>query len=316
MLPVPAQQIPVPKSVSPQAQAFIRAGQERIAAAKAGKTLPSVDTSAMGNPDMLRQAAARFVGLSETIPLGSDACLYRVKPDGLKGRRAEVAFVDIHGGGFISGGGEVNLLRAKIRATQWNVAIYSVDYRLLPNHPYPAPLDDCMAAWRTILTAYEPDGLVLGGSSAGGNLAAATLLRGRDEGLPMPAGLVLHTPVMDILGGGDSRWTNKYLDLVLYGSPSLGAYGEGQDQMHPYISPVHADFAKGWLPTLLTTGTRDLLLSDTVRTHRALRRSNIWADLIVTEAGSHGGFMGGAPEDMEILTETLKFSKARWGLEG
>ncbi|HEX7858353.1 MAG TPA: alpha/beta hydrolase [Sphingobium sp.] len=316
LLPVPAQQIPVPKTVSPEAQAFIRAAQERVAATQGGKSTPPEQAAGMGSPDMLRQAASRFKGKSETIPLGPDAVLYRVVPAARTGRRTQVAFVDIHGGGFISGGGEINLLRAQIRAAQWGVEIYSIDYRLLPQHTYPAPLDDCMAAWRKILANHKPADLVLCGSSAGGNLAAATLLRGRDEGLPMPAGLVLHTPVMDMLGEGDSRKTNKYLDLVLRDMGDARAYGEGQDQSHPYISPVHGDFAKGWPPTLLTTGTRDLLLSDTVRTHRALRRANVQADLLVTEAGSHGGFMGRAPEDMEILAETLKFSMARWGLEG
>jgi epsilon-lactone hydrolase len=82
----------------------------------------------------------------------------------------------------------------------------------------------------------------------------------------------------------------------------------GQDLRHPYLSPLNGDFTKGFPPAILTTGTRDMLLSDTVLLHRALRRAGVAAELRVTEAAGHGGLMGMAPEDQEILGEVRRFA--------
>ena len=312
-LQVPAQSIPVPRSISPAAQAFLAAAGKRIAATRAARAAgappaPVGDGAAMAAIlDRLRPGAARFKGQAETIDLGNGARLYHFRPDGLAGRAAQVAYFEIHGGGFTSGGGEMCRLLAQARAADYGIQVYAVDYRLVPAHAYPAPLDDCMAAYRAILKAHKAPDLVVGGSSAGGNLAAAMLLRGRDEELHLPAGLLLLTPGLDLLNEGDSHRTNKYLDVNLYGEGGAIIYGAGQDRRHPYLSPLFGDFAKGWPPTILATGTRDLLLSDTVRMHRALRRAGIRADLLVTEAGAHGGFQGQAPEDMEVLAECRKF---------
>jgi epsilon-lactone hydrolase len=78
------------------------------------------------------------------------------------------------------------------------------------------------------------------------------------------------------------------------------------------LSPLNGDFSKGFPPAILTTGTRDMLLSDTVLLHRALRRSGIPAELHVTEAAGHGGFLGRAPEDQEILAEVRRFADTHW----
>jgi acetyl esterase/lipase len=225
--------------------------------------------------------------------------------------------MDIHGGGFTSGGGEMCELLAKIRASDYGAEVYTVDYRLVPEHPFPAGLDDCVAAYREILKHYDAGNLVLAGASAGGNLAAALVLRARNEGLPLPAALLLQTPGLDMTQSGDSYQTNRLLDVNLYGGggegPSL--YAAGIDATHPYASPLFGDFTKGWPPTLLTTGTRDLLLSDTVRMHRALRRAGVRAELHVAEASPHGGFMGAnAPEDAEVIAECRRFVYSAWGV--
>lgn len=89
-------------------------------------------------------------------------------------------------------------------------------------------------------------------------------------------------------------------------------YAVGHDLRHPCLSPLNGDFSKGFPPAILTTGTRDMLLSDTVLLHRALRRAGIPAELHVTEAGGHGGFMGRAPEDQEILSEVRRFADTHW----
>ena len=165
--------------------------------------------------------------------------------------------------------------------------VWAVDYRMPPDHPFPAALDDCLAAYRALLGERSPERIVIGGASAGGNLAAALILRARDEGLPLPAAVVLMTPGADLTEAGDSHQTNLGLDPLIPGSgrQQFLLYAAGHDLRHPYLSPLNGDFSKGFPPAILTTGTRDMLLSDTVLLHRALRRAGIPAELHVTEAG-------------------------------
>lgn len=315
---VPTQTIPAPLSLSPQAQAFLAAAARRIAAATMDDSQhrPTLAEQAEGAVQFLRPAAARFNGDFETIDLPHGASLYRVTPAGREGRKAEVALFDIHGGGFIAGGGEMCQLLAKIRAADYGVEIFSVDYRLAPDHVFPAALDDCVAAYREVLRRCQLSALAMSGSSAGGNLAAALMLRARDESLPWPAALLLNTPALDMTRAGDTYRTNRYLDVTLYGGAEEGpdAYAGAHDPTDPYLSPLFGSFSADWPPTLLTSGTRDLLLSDTVRLHRALRRAGVAAELHVTEAGPHGGFMGQAPEDAEIMAESRRFLYAAWGI--
>jgi monoterpene epsilon-lactone hydrolase len=320
-LQLPAQTIPVPKSISTQGQAYLAAAAKRLSAHRTSdpvnEAAPDQRVQAAAAIQFLRPLASRFVGSVNTIVLPSGAKLYRVTPQGRTGRLSEVAYVDIHGGGFTSGGGEMCELLAKIRASDYGAEIYAVDYRLVPEHPFPAGLDDCVAAYKEILKHYDAGNLVLAGASAGGNLAAALALRARDGGLPLPAAVLLQTPALDLTQSGDSYRTNRWLDVNLYGGggdgPSL--YATGTDPMHPYVSPLFGDFSRGWPPTILTTGTRDLLLSDTVRMHRALRRAGVHAELHVAEASPHGGFMGAnAPEDAEMISECRRFVHSAWGI--
>jgi monoterpene epsilon-lactone hydrolase len=323
-LQVPAQSIPAPKSISPQGQAYLASAARKLSAqgasATGGDAAREFRASEAAAMQFLRPLAMHFKGAFETIPLPSGARLYCVTPEGRKGRFSEVAYFDIHGGGFTVGGGEMCQLLAKIRASEYGTAVYAVDYRLLPDHPYPAGLDDCVAAYTEILGRRDASTLVVAGASAGGNLAAALMLRARNQGLPLPAALLLQTPALDMTRSGDSMQTNRFLDVNLYGAvggDSLGHYAANTDPSHPYVSPLFGDFTTGWPPTMLTTGTRDLLLSDTVRMHRALRRADIRAELHVTEAGPHGGFMGAnAPEDAQIIAECRSFIYSAWGIEG
>jgi acetyl esterase/lipase len=315
-LNVPPHVLPVPRSISPQAQAFLSGAAKRIAAM--GDAPPSGDQGEAAERalQMLRPRAAGFTGKLETTDLGHGAKLYRVIPEGRQGRRAKVAYFDIHGGGFTAGGGEMCQVLATLRAMDYGVEVWSVDYRLAPAHAYPAALDDCLAAWRKVLKHCKARDIVAAGSSAGGNLVAAMLLRARDEGLSLPAALLMLTPGVDMTGAGDTRVTNRFHDVNLHGGGGDGpsAYAGKADPKHPWLSPVYGDFSMGWVPTLLASGTRDLLLSDTVRMHRALRRAGVRAELHVTEAGCHGGFMGVAPEDHELMGECKRFCHAAWGI--
>ena len=315
-LPIPAQSVPAPRSVSPEGKAFWEAAARRITAQRAG-TPPARGGGAPG-ADYFRSIAKGFDGTTETISLPSGASLYRITPNGRTGRLARAAYVDIHGGGFTSGGGEQCRFLAMARARDYGVEVYAIDYRLLPDHPYPAGLDDCVEAYRIVLQQHRADMIVVGGSSAGGNLAAALVLRAMAAGLPLPKALMLLTPAVDMTHSGDSYETNRYLDVVIgrgdrpEPDPRTG-YGGNVDPTMPFVSPLLGDLSN-FPPTILTTGTRDLLLSDTVRMHRALRRAGVSADLLVTEGGCHVGFGGTAPEDREILVECRKFLHTALGV--
>jgi acetyl esterase/lipase len=215
-------------------------------------------------------------------------------------------YLDIHGGGLVMGGGEACQVMASAGALGRDMITWAVDYRMPPLHPYPAALDDCLAAYRRVLDERAPEDVFVGGGSAGGNLAAALMLRARDEGLAMPAALVLLSPEVDLTESGDSFHTNLGIDHVLGSLMSTNLlYANGHDLSEPYLSPLFGDVA-GFPPTFLQTGTRDLFLSNTVRMHRKLRSAGVEADLHVFEAMPHGG-LGGAPEDMEIGVEVQRF---------
>jgi acetyl esterase/lipase len=182
-----------------------------------------------------------------------------------------------------------------------------------PEHPFPAALDDCVAAYRHALEHYDPARIVVLGASAGGNLATALILRARDEGLPLPAGAVLLTPEVDLTESGDTFNTLLGIDNVLISglAPFNELYAGDQELIHPYVSPLFGNFVKGFPPTFLQSGTRDLFLSNTVRLHRALRRARIPAELHVFEAMPHAGFLG-APEDEELDEEIRRFLLDVW----
>ena len=302
--------VPVPRSVSPQAQAIIAQGALNPTAAYP----PPDDVGAWH--DLVTSSASTIINMfgdrADGLPVDVeelDVHGVRVLFASEQGNTSNRVCLDIHGGAFFTGGGDVLSLMCRRVPLQRGMPVWAVDYRMPPDHPYPAPLDDCLTVYRELLTRFAPEQIVVSGGSAGGNLAAAMLLRARDEGLPLPAAAVLITPEADLTESGDSFHTNLGLDNVLSGSLMSAnlLYADGHDLTHSYLSPLFADFSAGFPPTFLWTGTRDLFLSNTVLLHRALRRAGIFADLHVTEAASHGGFLGAAPEDDEIDEEIRRF---------
>ena len=317
VLHLPARDIPVPASVSPRAQASIVRG---LAARPTRypepedldgwRALAAATDAAVR--DMVAGTLPAFGGEAERIDL--DGCpVHVLTPPGLAAGDRRV-YLDIHGGGWISGKGEVCRARGALTSVSVGARVWAVDYRMPPDHRFPVALDDCLAAYRALLKERRPEEIVVGGSSAGGNLAAALVLRARDEQLPLPAGLVLSTPATDMTGASDTLRTNLGLDNVLTGdlTPLIDLYADGHDLRDPYLSPVFGDFTKGYPPTVLATGTRDLLLSDTVRMHRALRAAGVEAELHVFEAAGHGMFLGNTPEDDEKAREIRQFVERRW----
>jgi acetyl esterase/lipase len=253
---------------------------------------------------MLRQITGAAKAVVEERTTGA-ARVYDILPDGVD-PQARGVILDMHGGGLILCGGELCKLMATGAAASRQCRTWAVDYRMPPAFPYPAGLDDCMDAYRALLLERSPAEIIVSGGSAGGNLAAALILRLRDEGLPLPAGVILGTPEVDLTESGDSFQLNEGVDPGLHSLMTVNLlYANGHDLRDPYLSPLFGDLA-GFPPTILTTGTRDLFLSNTVRMHRALRAAKVPAQLHLTEAGPHTGFPG-APEGEQIDREIRGF---------
>jgi acetyl esterase/lipase len=319
---VKGRRIPFPTSISREARAsFERLVNEDGVPLNALYTMPLPDDHA-GWMQLKAMAdghyAAAVKGLAgtvratvETVRTGATT-IHVATPETVAA--PDCAYVDFHGGAFVFGGGEACRAQAQMQADQHGARCYGVDYRMPPEHPYPAGLDDAMAAYRHVLGRHAPSRIIVGGRSAGGNLAAAMLLRAKQEGLPMPAGLVLLSPQVDLTESGDSFQVNQMVDVVLPGSLMRNneLYAGGADLSHPYLSPLFGDLTD-LPPTFLQTGTRDLFLSNVVRMHRALLQAKVAAELHVFEAMPHGGFQGNTPEDDELASEISRFVKARWG---
>ena len=313
--------IPFPSSISAEA----RASLERLVNAdgdplNALYTMPSPDDHA-GWMRVKAAAdghyAAAMKELAGTLQAGvetirtCDATIHVATPDTVT--VPDCAYLDFHGGALVFGGDDACRAQARMQADRHGVLCYGVDYRMPPEHPYPAALDDDVAAYRHVLEYHAPSRIVVGGRSAGGNLAVAMLLRAKDEGIALPAGLVLLSPQVDLTESGDSFQINQMVDVVLPGSLMRNnqLYAGGADLSHPYLSPLFGDLSD-FPPTFLQSGTRDLFLSNTVRMHRALRRAGVDAELHVFEAMPHGGFQGSTPEDQELAGEISRFVAARW----
>lgn len=318
---VPAKTIPVPTTVSAEAQAFLARGPMI-----GGPVIPHTDKPAwrayvaqveamMAQIGGARAAAFPCEIVEHALP---NCTLYELIPASLDPAHADKALLHIHGGAFIVGGGRNAAYTAQTYASLTGLRSFSVDYRMPPDHPYPAGLDDSLDAYRFLLERYDPAKLGFEGSSAGANIVAALILRARDEGLPLPCACSLHTAGVDLTAIGDSFTTNAQIDTVLTEPQpeTMLLYAGGHDMTHPYLSPQFGDVSKGFPPTILTTGTRDLLLSPTVIMHRMLRRAGIEADLHVFEAMPHGGLSGTSPEDRELQGEVAAFLRRKLGVTG
>jgi acetyl esterase/lipase len=264
---------------------------------------------------MVGDATAGFAGTIEERDAG-EFPIYVITPSSVRDEDRRV-LLDIHGGAWVVGGGDLCKMTGIRAAAAVGARTWSVDYRMPPDHPFPTPLEDCIAAYRMLLEERRPKEVIVRGASAGGNLAAAVVLRARADGLPLPAAVLINTGAFDLTASGDSWQTNQGLDNVLDASAaaSVELYSGGTDLRDPYMSPLFGDLS-GFPPTILLTGTRDMLLSDNVRMHRALRAAGVDAELHVWEAAGHGGFLGMAPEDADRSGEMRRFAEKHWAAAG
>ena len=315
-LPVhlPERDIRPPGTISPEARAALAAGAANPVVARPapgdldGWRKAVVASEAMWEPVATQLMADRQCS-TETRSIAGVTC-YVSTPPGLDQAAARRLYLYLHGGALVFGGGAFAKAFGAATADRLGITTVSVDYRMPPDHPFPAAPEDCFAVYREVIKDHDPAHVVIGGSSAGGNLAAATALMIRDRGLPAPAAVILLTPEVDLTEAGDTFQTNELLDVQLKrGLPECNAlYAGGHDLADPYISPLFADFSAGFPPTLIQSGTRDLLLSNSVMMHRKLRSAGVEAELHVWEAMPHGGFgFGEVPENREIDEELRRF---------
>ena len=190
----------------------------------------------------------------------------------------------LHGGAWVMHLPRVYLRFAGELSALTGMRVLLVDYRLAPEHPYPAAIDDCLAAYRWLLEhGYRARPLAIAGDSAGGNLTAITLMRARDAGLPLPDCAVMLSPALDITFSGPSVQYNAEADAMF----TLGAgdllpqfYCPGELRTNPHVSPLFGDWA-GLPPLLFHAGSTEMLLDDSVRGHDRARQAGTAAEIRV-----------------------------------
>ncbi len=225
------------------------------------------------------------------------------------------AILYIHGGGWVGG------VPANHRALTWRLAdqigatVYAIDYRLAPEHPFPAGLDDCVAAYKALLETHAPAQILIGGDSAGGNLTLATALKLKQLGLPQPAGLICLSPATELGAPLPSHASNGRSDAMFV--PAMfdsvkGRYCPGADGSDPLISPLRGDVA-GLPPVLLQCSAIEMLRDDSTRMAEKLRAAGVDATLQVWPGVFHVWQVAAdqLPEARKAIGGIAAFAKAR-----
>ena len=186
------------------------------------------------------------------------------------------------------------------------------DYRLAPEHPYPAAAEDAMKAWNYLmLLGYGARDVIITGDSAGGNLALSLVLKIKEQERLLPRGIVLMSPWTDLTGEGKTFQTKAELDPVLdkeYIDRMTRAYAPDRDLTDPYISPLFGDF-RGFPPMLIQVGSIEMLLSDSVSVAAKAREQGVKVRLSVYEGMFHVFQMAylNIPESKKAWAEAGKF---------
>lgn len=258
-----------------------------------------------------KQITEKFVERLEDIEL-SGVRVQMLTPRGYLNRNDSRVILYLFGGAYVMGSPLTDLVITARLAHRLGLKVYAPYYPLAPEHPYPAAVDDAFAVYRALRSPYERGTIAIVGESAGGNLTLATVLRARAEGVPLPAATALFSPWCDLTPSGESQRQplgfDPTLDYDLQLRDSASAYAGSYDQKDPRVSPIYADYRGGFPPTLITTGTRDLLFSDCARLSTRMRRAGVDVRLHVWEGMWHVfEWWPEVPEAEESMDEIAEF---------
>ena len=292
--------IPVPKTISPEAQALMASGEPWM----------SRGGSKERDSFMERMNAAYPVDVEATTFGGVK--VWGVTPKRLAPNKRDRLLICLHGGGFTSDSG--SLIESIPIAAMTGTKVISVLYRLAPEFPFPAAVDDSTSVYSAALKTHSPAKIAIYGTSAGAVLAAQTAVQIRKSALPLPVVLGFFSGYVDLARYGDSRFLYgagglKDFSAMIEPLKGLGMvpYAGDHDRKDPVLSPMYADH-KGFPPTLCMTSTRDHCLSGTVDFHRALLRAGVDARLMVFDALPHAfWYRFDLPESKEALEAQASF---------
>ena len=268
---------------------------------------------------------AAFNALIAQVPVPADVVQKPVEIGGVPGidvtvpgSDAERVILYFHGGVYVIGSAATSVPLVSDLVRRTGVHAVTLDYRLAPEHPYPAAVEDARAAYEGLLAqGIEPGQIVLAGDSAGGGLAVATLLAAKAAGLPLPAGAFLMSPYADLTLSGETLTEKEPLDPIL---TPLGLrvrapeYLAGTDAADPLISPIFGDLT-GLPPLLIQVGSHEILLSDALRLAARAATDDVAVTLEVTPGVPHvfQGYAVLLDEAAAALDRASAFIKAQLG---
>lgn len=235
------------------------------------------------NPSVA-ELRADMARIGQFLPVPAEATVETVDANGVPGELVGTGTTParhvlyLHGGGYVMGGPDTHRTLAYNIAVAADARCLVADYRLAPEHPFPAALDDAVAAYRWLLdNGARPETTVIAGDSAGGGLTVATLLRLRRDAIALPAAAVCLSPWTDLEGTGASIAANADKDPIVRadGLHKLAAlYLNGTDARDPLASPLHGDLA-GLPPLMIQVGSEEIILDDSVRLADAARQAGV-----------------------------------------
>ena len=215
-----------------------------------------------------------------------------------------------HGGAYVSGSPDTHIPLISRLADQCGLTVFAYDYRLAPEHPFPAALEDALTAFDYLLgKGYFPQDIVLCGDSAGGGLTLALTMMLRDRGRPLPAALVVLSPWTDLTESGDTHFANGSLDPTISSEDLRNTallYIGGDDPQNPYISPLFGDFT-GFPPTLIHVGAIEVLLDDSRNLAIRMEEQGVEVDIDVYEGMWHVWHMFDVPEAAQAIRKIAWF---------
>lgn len=215
-----------------------------------------------------------------------------------------------HGGGYSTGSSlYARTLTGKL-AMSTSMDVLSFDYRLAPEHPYPAATEDAMRVWNYLmLLGYGARDIILAGDSAGGNLALSLMLKLKEEGRLLPRGLVLMSPWTDLTSSGKSHITKAEIDPILnaaYLAEMIHNYASEQDLKNPLISPLFGTY-EGFPPTYIQVGGNEILLHDSVMLYKKLLKANVSVKLDIFKGMWHVFQMSPFKTAYEAMDKNAEF---------